>query len=100
MHWVRTGVIVVDYDADGCVCAEVHDIPFWVIGVGVVLLFGEEENGIVVVALEGIAVHIEELLPGGVDELVNCYVIAYAWFRESEGIVGDCFVERVLQLDQ
>jgi hypothetical protein len=96
MHGVRTGIVIVDDDPDARVCAEVHDIPFWVVGVGVVLLLGEEKHWVVVVALEGVAVHVEELLAGGVDKLVDGYVIRDAWLGEGDGVVGDGLVERVL----
>jgi hypothetical protein len=95
---MRTGVVVVDDDPDAGVCAEVHDVPFGVVRVGVVLLFGEEEDGVVVVALEGVAVHVEELLPGSVDKLVDGYVVGDAWFREGHGVVRNGFVERVLRV--
>lgn len=57
---------------------EVHNIPFWVVWVGVVLLLCEEENGVIVICLEGIAVHVEELLARSVDELVDGNVIGHA----------------------
>jgi hypothetical protein len=96
VHGVRTGVVVVDYDTDGCVCAEVDDVPIWVIGVGVILLLSKEEDGIIVIALKGIAVHVEVFLASCVNKLVDGYVVGHAWFRERNRIVGDCFVEWVL----
>lgn len=91
-----TGIVVVDDNPDARVCAEVHDIPFWVVGVGVVLLFGKEKHGVVVVTLEGVAIHVEELLAGCVDELIDCYVVGNAWCWEGHGVVRDSLVERVL----
>lgn len=96
MHGVRTGIVIIDDDPDARICAKIHDVPFWVVGVGVVLLLGEEEHWVVVVALEGVTVHVEELLAGGVDELVDGYVVRDAWFGEGDRVVGDGFVERVL----
>ena len=96
VHWVRTRVVVVDVDADAAVCQEVYDIPLRVIGVGVVLLLGEEQYGVVVIALEGVAVHVEELLACCIDELVDGYVIGDAGLGKSDGVVWNCFVERIL----
>lgn len=100
VHGVRTGVVVVDYDADGCVGPKVHDVPFWIIGIGVVLLLSEEEDGVIVVALEGVTVHVEELLASCVHELVDCYVICYAGLGKRDRVEGDCLVQRLLAIDQ
>lgn len=96
VHGVRGGVVVPDVDADAGVGLEVDDIPFGVVGVRVVLLLGEEEDGIVVVALEGVAVHVEELLAGGVDELVDGHVVCYAWFGQLDRVERDGFAEGVV----
>ena len=96
MHRMRAGVVIVDDDPDTGVCSEVDDVPFRVVGIGVVLLFGEEEHGIVVVALEGIAIHVEELLTSGVDHLIDGYVVGDTWFWKRDRIVGDGLVERIL----
>jgi len=53
MHRVRYRRLVLYDDADAFVRAGVVDVPFWVVGVGVVAAFCEEEDGEVVVCAEG-----------------------------------------------
>ena len=98
MHGVGVGVIVPDVDTDGGVGAEVYDVPFGVVGVGVVFLLGEEQDWVVVVAVEGYFVHVECAGAGGVDDVVYGDVIGYAGGGEGFGVIGDGHVECVLEL--
>ena len=52
------GDVVVDDEAHGGVGAEVVDVPLRVVRVGGVALVGEEEDGIVEIGAEGLAVHV------------------------------------------
>ena len=67
MHRMHRAGGVVDDEADAAVGAGVVDVPFGVVGVGVVAGGGEEEDGGVVVAAVGFAVHGPEFVAGGVD---------------------------------
>jgi hypothetical protein len=100
MTYVGTGVIVVDVYADAAIGAEVDDVPIRVVWIGVVLLLGEEEDGIVVVALEGGTVHGEEFVPCLVEDLVDDKVVGYARLRKSYGVVRHSIVERILDTRQ
>lgn len=100
MPYVGAGVVVVDVYADATVGAEVDDVPFRVVWIGVVLLLSEEEDRIVVVALEGGAVHGEKFVPCLVDDLVDDKVIGYAWLGKSDGVVRHSIVERILDISQ
>ena len=92
VHGVGTAVVVVDYNADGCVGLEVYDVPFWIVRVGIILLLSKEENGVIVVTLEGVTVHVEELLASCVHELVDRYVICHARLREGDRVEWDSLV--------
>ena len=72
---MRAGVVVPHIDPDRGVCSEIDDAPLRVVRIGVVTLVGFEEDGIVVVALEAVAVHVKEFMPRRVDELVHDEVV-------------------------
>ena len=57
--------VVVDHQAHGAVAAEVVDVPLRVVGVAGVAGGGEEEDGVVVVCTEGLAVNVPDLMGGG-----------------------------------
>ena len=67
MHRMDSAGGVINDEADAAVGAGVVDIPFGAVGVGIVAGVGEEEDGGVVVAAVGFAVHGPELVAGGVD---------------------------------
>ena len=97
MHGVGSGKFVMDDDADGGVVAEVVDVPLGVVGVGEVAAVGKHEDGVVVVGAVGDAVHVEEVVVGGVGAEGDGDVLRRGGFvGGGEGEVGDCFVEVVV----
>lgn len=75
--WGR--VIVPNIYSDATVCAKIYNIPLRVKRIGIVLFVREKQNGVIVVALEGTAVHDKEFMPCLVDDLVDSQVIRDAW---------------------
>lgn len=67
--WRR--VVVPDVHSDATVRAEIDDVPLRIEWIGIVLFVGEKQNGMVVVALEGDAVHDKEFVPCLVDDLID-----------------------------
>ncbi len=96
MHGVRGGVVVPDVDADGGIRAEVHDVPFGVVGVGIVLLLGEEQDRIVVISNKRVSVHVKQFLTSGIEELIDGHVICDAGFWDRDSVSRDCIVERII----
>ena len=66
MHWMDSAGGINDDEANAAVAACVVDVPFGAVGVGIVSCFGEEEDGGVVVAAKGLAVHGPDVVAGGV----------------------------------
>ena len=100
MTYVGACVVIINVYSDAGVCAEVDDVPLWVVWIGIILLLGKEEDGIVVVALEGGAIHGKLFVPCLIDDLVNEDVVCDAWLGDRHWRVRHSFVERVLDLDQ
>src|SRR5436190_9123589 len=94
--YVGAGVVIVDIDSDTCVCAKIDDIPLRIVGIGIVLLLGKQQDRIVIVALERGSIHGKELLPSFIDYLVNKEVESDTWLRKSHWVVRHSHVQRVL----
>ena len=94
MHGVgeADGAEVVDNDTDGGVGAEVVDVPFGVVWVGIVACFGQEKDWVVVVGAEAGVVHGEEKMSGCVllEVDVNLFGGGGVW-GGCDGIPGDGF---------
>jgi len=71
VHGVSGLVFIVHDDADGFVGAEVVDIPLGIIGVRVVPLIGEQEDGVVVVGSVGLVVHDPDVVAGCICDEVD-----------------------------
>jgi len=71
MHWVGSGRLVCEDEADRRVAAEVVDVPLRVEGVRVVAGVVEEKRGVVVVGAECGAVHGPDEVAGAVDRGAN-----------------------------
>lgn len=87
-------------EANAAVAAGVVDVPFGVVRVRIVSCFGEEEDGGVVVAAVGFAVHGPLVVAGGVDDAADgdgygCGGVGGG----GDGEVGRCGCERVLVLE-
>ncbi len=90
--------LVVDNYAHAGVRTEVVDVPFGVVGVRIVALLGEEEDGVVVVGAEGGVVHCPEEVARGVyfeadadcdcGCWVGCGAYEVIWDGGSECVVG------------
>ena len=97
MHWMDRAGGVDNDEADAAVAAGVVDVPFGAVGVGVVAGVGEEEDGGVVVAAVGFAVHGPEVVAGGVYDAADgdgygCGGVGGG----GDGEVGRCGCEGVL----
>ncbi len=60
---MRARIVVPDIYSDAAVGAEVYNVVFWVVRVGVVSLVGTEEKRVVVIALKRGTIHGKELVP-------------------------------------
>ena len=97
MHWMDRAGGVINDEADAAVAAGVVDVPFGAVGVGVVAGVGEEEDGGVVVAAVGFAVHGPEVVAGGVDDAGDCDGYGCGGVGSGgDGEVGCCGWEWVL----
>ena len=66
MHRVRGWDLVLHDDANGVVVAEVVDVPLRVVGVRYVAQVCQEQNGVIVVTAEGLAVHLPKYIAAGI----------------------------------
>lgn len=89
---------IVEYDADRGIGAEVVDVPFGVVGVGIVALVGEEEDGVVVVSAERNTVHFPEEEECLVDKQRDIDGCRGGRIRiEANGVPGYSFDEGILE---
>lgn len=99
MHVDRVGKNkrIVEYDADRGIGAEVVDVPFGVVGVRIIALVGEEQDGVVVVGAERNAVHFPEKEECLIDEQRDIDGCGGGRIRVGgNGVPGYSFAERIL----
>ena len=93
---MRASIVIPHIDPNRRIGSEIHNAPLRVIRVGVVSTIGFEEDGIVVVALEAVAIHVKELMSSRVDELVHDEVIGRCGRGRGLRIVRDREAEVVV----
>ncbi len=97
MHRVSGLVLVVHDDADRLVAADVVDVPFRV-GVGEVLLIGEEQDRVVVIGSLGLVVHDPDVVAGAVCQQVDLDRLGCVWDGVCcDGKGGDGLLQVILE---
>lgn len=94
--WSR--IVVPNVDSDATVRVEIDYIPFWVERIGVILFVCEKKNRMIVITLEGAAIHDVEFVPCLVDNCIDRQVVCDAWIGNSLWVIRNGLFQWVLFL--
>ena len=93
---MRARVVIPHIDPDRRIGSEIDNAPLRIVRIGVVSLVGFEQDGVIVAALEAVAVHVKELVSSRVDELIHDEIIRRCGRGRSLRIVRHRLAEVVV----